>query len=136
MFYRITNSEWRWVSLPQWIPNNVEPVAVTELRRLVPFVCRQPNRVSTRSTFDFDATDSSHGVAITGLRIGRTKAPNVKTDFQVTHSLTLPTPSGLVCHNQVFGSFLGTLPQQRIDILGRHGRRYGLGTLREDQGRP
>jgi len=67
MLDRIANSQRLRVGIIQRVLNDIEPIAVTQLRRFIPLICRQTDRVSACSTFDFDPPDAGNWVAIAGL---------------------------------------------------------------------
>src|ERR1035437_7828544 len=82
---RVLDAEWFAVGLAERIPNDVEPVRIAKLDRLVPFVCGEADGCAAPAAFDFDSADAGDRVAVAGLRIGRSHAADVEADFLVAN---------------------------------------------------
>src|SRR2546425_3776728 len=89
MLRRILNSYWFGVGAVEWIPDYVEPVAVSKLCRLVPLICSQSNRLTAPPALNFNAANPGDRVAVSRLRIGWANASHVKSNLQMSHTLTL-----------------------------------------------
>ena len=89
MLRRVLNPHWLRVWIVERIPNHIEPIAVSELRRLVPLVRREADGLAAPTPFDLDAADAGDRVTVAGLRVSRSEAANVKTDLQMPDTLAL-----------------------------------------------
>src|SRR5437763_1696325 len=89
MFCGILNSHWFGFGILEWIPNHIKPITVGELRCLVPLVRCEANGLTTAATFHLDAANARNRISISGLRIGRAEATQVKANLQVSDTLAL-----------------------------------------------
>ena len=87
----ILNHNWFAVGTVERIPNHIQPVTIAELRRLVPFICRETHRLSSASAFDLNTSNPGDRIAVARLRVSRTDTAYVKSDFEVPDALTFET---------------------------------------------
>src|SRR5271157_1568981 len=90
VFHGVADDKRQRIGVSERVPDDVEPVAVAELSRLVPLVRRQADGMAAGPAFGLDPPDAPHRVAESGLRVGWPQAANIETDLQVADTLALP----------------------------------------------
>lgn len=119
MLRRVLNSHWLSVGVFEGVPDHIEPITVRELCCFIPLIRRKPDRLTTASPFDLDATNTGDWVAVPRLRISRAEAAHVKTNLQVPHTFALKPPTRFVGDDYVLSGYFGPAPHFGIEIIKR-----------------
>ena len=117
MFGGVLNSSWLGVRIVKRVPNNIEPITVSKLCRLVPLIRCQADGLATLTAFDFNAPNPGDRVAIAGLWIGWANAAHVKANLQVPNALALETTACLVGNDDILSGDFGLSPHLRVEIV-------------------
>ena len=110
----------RWVI--ERVPDDVKPVRIAELGGLVPLVRCEANRLAARPAFHLDAADARDGIAVAGLRVGRTEASDVEADLQMANALALPPARGLEGDHDVFCRQFRPATNLRVQVVSKGGK--------------
>jgi len=90
MPHRVAENDRLWIGVAERVPDDIEPVAVAKLRRLIPLVRGESDGLPARPSLHLDATDTFHRIAVPCLRVGWSEAANIETNLDVTDKIERP----------------------------------------------
>src|SRR5262245_38050835 len=102
MFNRIAYPHRFRIGIPERVPDNIEPIAVAQLRRFVPLVRGETNRVPARASFNLDPANAGDRIAITSLRVSWPETSDIESNFFMPDSHALPSSGNFVGNNHIF----------------------------------
>ena len=114
---RILNHCWLAARILKWVPDYVQPIAISELSSLVPLVRREANGLPSTATLDFDPSDPSDWVTVAGLWVGWADAADVKSNFLMSDTFTLEAPRCFIGDHDVFSSDLALATDLGIQVI-------------------
>ena len=121
---RVLDSERFGVGFSQRVPNDIEPIRVAKLHRLIPFVGGEADVLAAPAAFDFDSPDAGDRVAVAGLRVRRAKAADIETDFEMADALGFPAARRFVGDDDVFGGQFALAGDFRVKVVEQVGNGF------------